>query len=144
MSLLKSARQAQYPQFADFRFTMADTMVDVNGAITGFKAANGVFEPIPLPAGAIVVGGDVTVETASDETGTATIAVGDSASATRYLAATSIKAAGRTALGLTGYRGLGENLRITLANANGNAVNGVVSIRLEYIIQNRMHETVIV
>lgn len=144
MSLLKSTRQAQYPQFADFRFTMADTMVDVNGAITAFKSAAGVFEPIPLPAGAIVVGGDVTVETASDETGTATIAVGDSVSAARYLAATSIKAAARTALGLTGYRGLGENLRITLANANGNAVNGVVSIRLEYIIDKRMHETVIV
>lgn len=142
--LLKSARQAQYPQFAEFRFTMADTMVDVNGAIVAFKNAAGVFEPIPLPAGAIVVGGDVTVETASDDTGTATIAVGDSITPARYLAATSIKAAGRTVLGLTGYRTLGENLRITLANANGNATVGVVSLRLEYIIANRMHEVVIV
>jgi hypothetical protein len=144
MALLKSTRQAQYPQFADFKFSMADTMVDVNGAITGFKSAAGVFEPIPLPPNSIIIGGDVTVETASDDSVTATIAIGDSITPARYLAATNIKALARTPLVPTGYRTLGENLRITLANAGANATVGTVSIRLEYIIQNRMHETVIV
>lgn len=140
---LKAARTAQNPQTASFRFTMADNMVDVNGVLTNFKAAAGVFEPIPLPIGAIMTGGDVTVEAVSDDTGTATIAIGDSVNPTRYLAATNIKAAGRTGLTLTGYKGNGENLRVTLANANGNAANGTVSIRAEYIIDGRASEVVI-
>lgn len=144
MTTLKSARTAQYPQVAEFKFTMADNMLNVNGVLTPFNAASGIFEPIPLPIGAVVIGGDVTVETASDDTGTATIAIGDSINNARYLAATSIKAAARTALALTGYRGNGENLRMTLANAGANAANGVVSVRLEYIISGRAQETVIV
>lgn len=143
MTTLKSARTAQYPLLASFTFTMADAMLDVNGVLTGFKNAAGVFEPIPLPVGAVLTGGDVTVETASDDTGTATIAVGDSANANRYLGATNIKAAGRTPLVPTGYHGLGENLRITLANANGNAANGTVTIRAQYVIDGRAQETVI-
>lgn len=143
MPLLQAARQAQYAQIAEFKFNMADTMKDVNGAIIAFKNAVGVFEPIPLPNGAVVTGGEVVVETASDDTGTSTIAVGDSAVPARYLAATNLKAAARTPLVPTGFRGAGENLRITLANANGNAVNGTVTVRLEYVITGRMHEVVI-
>lgn len=144
MATLKSARTAQYPQIASFQFTMVDAMLDVNGVLTGFKNAAGVFEPIPLPPNAILVGGHVAVEVASDDTGTSTIAVGDSAVPARYLAATDIKAVKCAPLVPTGYRGLGENLRITLANANGNAANGTVTVRAEYVIHNRMHETVIV
>lgn len=143
MATLKTARTAQYPLLSYFTFSMADAMLDVNGVLTGFKNAAGVFEPIPLPGAAVVVGGDVTVETASDDTGTATIAVGDSVNASRYLAATSIKAAARTPLVPTGYHGSGENLRITLANAGGNAVNGVVTVRVMYTIDNRAQENVI-
>ena len=142
MTTLKAARSAQNPQVASFKFTMADAMVDTSGATTNFKATAGVFEPIPLPIGAILIGGDVTVETASDDTGTATIAVGDSGSASRYLSATSIKSAARTALVPTGYRGTGEDLRITLANQNGNAANGTVTVRVEYIIDGRATEVV--
>lgn len=144
MATLKSTRQAQFSQIASFTFTMADAMLDVNGALVGFKNAAGVFEPIPLPPNSTIIGGEIVVETASDDTGTSTIAVGDSAVPARYLAATNMKVAGRTPLVPTGYRGLGENLRITLANANGNAANGTVTIRADYVIHNRMHETVIV
>jgi len=143
MSTLKAARSAQNPQTASFKFTMADNMVDVNGATTNFKAAAGVFEPIPLPIGAIMTGGDVTVEVASDDTGTATISIGDSVSATRYASAVNLKAAARTGLTLTGYKGTGEDLRITLANANGNATVGTVTIRAEYIIDGRASEVVV-
>lgn len=143
MALLKPARQAQYSQVADIKFTMADSMVDTAGATTNFKAVAGVFEPIPLPNGATIIAGEMVVEVASDDTGTATISVGDSINATRYLAATSIKTVGRTALALTGYRGTGENLRVTLANASGNATAGTVTLRADYVIDKRMHETVI-
>jgi hypothetical protein len=143
MTTLKAARSAQNPQVASFKFTMADAMIDTSGALTNFKATAGVFEPIPLPIGAIMIGGDVTVEVASDETGTATISIGDSGSATRYANAVNLKAAARTALTLTGYKGTGEDLRITLANQNGNAAAGTVSIRAEYIIDGRATEVVV-
>ena len=141
--LLKPARQAQYSQFADFRFTVADTMANVAGAVANLKAS-GVFEPIPLPIGAIVVGGEVIVHTASNDAGVAsTIAIGDSVNPNRYLGATSIKAAGRTPLVPTGFVGAGENLRITLAATNGDATAGDVTVRVEYILNGRMHEVVI-
>lgn len=144
MATLKSTRTAQWPQLSSFSFSMADAMVDVNGVLTGFKNAAGVFEPIPLPPGAILIGGEVVVDVASDDTGTATIAVGDAAAPARYLAATNIKAAARTPLVPTGLRTSGENLRITLANANANATVGTVTIRALYIINGRAQETVIV
>lgn len=143
MAKLIPTRTAQWPQLASFTFSMADAMTDVNGVLTGFKNANGVFEPIPLPVGAIVIGGEVVVDVASDDTGIATIAVGDSAAPNRYLAATNIKAAARTPLAPTGFRGQGENLRITLANAGGNAAVGTVTVRALYIINGRAQENVI-
>jgi hypothetical protein len=140
MAVLKATRGAQYPLMAEFKFTITDTMLDIAGVSKAFSAVAPVMDVIKLPDNAVVVGGDMTVETVSNETGTATIAVGDSDSATRYLAATSIKAAARTALTLTGYRGTGQNLRITLANQNGNATAGVVSVRVMYIIKDRQNE----
>lgn len=143
MSLLKATRVMQYPLQAEFIFNIAaDSMLDiVAGVVKVFNAAGPVFEPINLPPNAIVVGGDVTVETVSDDTGTATIAVGDSANAVRYLAATSIKTAARIPLVPTGYRGVGENIRVTLANQNANAANGKVSLRVLYTITGRAQET---
>lgn len=142
--LLKSARSAQYSQLASFRFTAADTMANTAGVVAALKAS-GTFEPIPLPIGAIVIGGEVVVNTASNESGAAhTIALGDATNPTRFLAATSIKAAGRTPIVPTGFVGTGENLRITLAASNGDATAGDVSIRLDYVIDGRVHEVVIV
>lgn len=140
MATLKKTRTAQYPLMAEFTFNIADVMLNTSGASTAFKATDGVFDVIPLPPNAVLVGGDVTVETASNDTGTATIAVGDSGSATRYLGATSIKATGRTALVPTGYRGTGEDLRITLANASGDATAGTVTVRALYTVTGRANE----
>lgn len=140
MTLLKQNRTAQYPLVAEFTFNLTDTVVDIAGVTKAFSAAAPVFEPIALPMNAVVVGGDMTVETVSNDSSTATIAIGDSASASRYLAATNLKAAARTALTLTGFRGAGENIRVTLANAGADATAGKVSIRVMYIIQGRSNE----
>lgn len=140
MPLLKASRGAQYPLLASFTFNIADTMATTAGVTQAFSTAAGIYDVINLPDNALILDGDVVVETASNDTGTATIAVGDSASAARYLAATSIKTAGRTALGITGYRGLGEQIRITLANANGNATAGKVTVRVLYTLPNRINE----
>lgn len=142
MTTIKKNRTVQYPLTAEFVFNITDDMVNTSGVGTSFKAAAGtVYDVIGLPPNAVLVGGDVTVETASNDSGTATIAVGDSGSATRYLGATSTKSAGRTALVPTGYRGSGEDLRITLANQNGDATTGKVSVRAQYIITGRANET---
>lgn len=140
MSLLRKTRGAQWPLLAEFKFNITDTMAMTDGVTKAFSVAAPVADVIPLPPNAVVVGGDMTVEAVSDETGTATIAVGDSASATRYLAATNLKAAARTALTLTGFRGAGEDIRITLANQNGNATAGRVSLRVLYIVENKHNE----
>lgn len=141
MAVLKATRATQSPQYAQFKFTITDTMLDIAGVSKAFSAAAPVMDVINLPMGAIVVGGDVTVETVSNDSSTATIAVGDSSTANRYLTATSIKSAARTALVPTGFRNTsGLNLRITLANAGGDATAGVVTVRVLFIIDGRADE----
>lgn len=140
MAVKLATRGAQRVLSAEFIFNITDTMVNTSGASQAFSAAAGVFDVIKIPQYAYIVGGDLVVETVSDDTGTATISVGDDASATKYLAATSIKSAARTALTLTGYVTDGSPIRITLANQNGNAAAGKVRIRVEYVIQNKMDE----
>ena len=142
MSKLIATRGVQYPLTATFEFDIAagDEMLDINAALKTL-AAGGAFDVINQPGSAVVIGGDVTVETASNDTGTATIAVGDAGSATRYLAATSIKAAARTPLVPTGYNNTaGDNIRVTVANANGDATAGKVRLTVQYIILGRAHE----
>lgn len=140
MTAIRANRTAQTPLVAEFTFHPTDTMLNVAGTSQAFSATAGVFEPIALPPNAVVIGGDMTVEVVSNDTSTATIAIGDSVSATRYLAATTMKTAARTALTLTGFRGAGENLRITLANATGDATLGTITVRLTYIITGRATE----
>lgn len=140
MSTLLKNRGLQYSLHGEFTFTMADAMLNTAGVLTNFKATAGVFDVIPLPPRAVVIGGDITVEVVSNDTGTATLAVGDSASAARYLAATSIKTAARTVLVPTGFRGAGEDLRITLANNTGDATTGTVSVRVAYMVTGRTNE----
>lgn len=141
MTVLKASRAAQYPLVQTFEFTITDEMVDTAGAETAFSAAAGIFDVIKLPRNAQVTGGDMTVVTVSNDSSTATIKIGDATDDDRYLAATNIKAAARTALTLTGYRhATGENVRITLANAGGDATAGLVRITVQYIIKDRANE----
>jgi hypothetical protein len=142
MATLKRSRAVQYLLTQEFVFNLAaDSCLDITPALKAFKAAGGgAWDVIGLPA-CVLVGGEVVVETASNDTNaTHTIAVGDSALATRYLAATSIKAAARTPLVPTGYRGTGEDLRITLAGGNGDATAGKVTVRAQYLIPGRALE----
>lgn len=143
MALLKPNRTAQYPLWASFTFNFSDTMVDTAGATKDFKTTGTsiVCEPIALPPGAVVVGGDVVTETAITGSTAYNISIGDSASATRYLGATDRVAAGRSALVPTGYHGLGENLRVTVAPTVADATAGKVTVRVEYIIDGRSNET---
>lgn len=141
MAKLKASRNVQFPLHQEFTFNIADTMKDSTGVEFAFSVVGSkAYDVINLPSGAVVTGGELVVETVSNDATTATVSVGDSASAARYLGATNIKAAARTALVPTGYRGLGENLRITVANGTGGATTGKVTVRVQYVIPGRAHE----
>lgn len=145
MAKLRKNRTLQYPLQAEFTFNFNDTATDAVAAVDkSFGSTftdNIVFDAIALPPNAVVIGGDVTVETAYVGPTAATVAIGDSGNAARYLAATSMLAAGRTALVPTGYRGNGEDLRLTLNTTVANATAGKVSVRVLYTITGRANET---
>jgi hypothetical protein len=140
MATKTATRGAQRVLSAEFSFVVTDTMVNTAGTSQAFSAAAGIFDVIKLPQNAVIVGGDLVVETASNDSSTATLKAGDDADDDRYLAATSIKSAARTALTLTGYKTDGSPIRITLANAGGDATVGTVRVRVEYVIQGKMDE----
>lgn len=142
MSLLKASRGAQNVLCHEFTFNYDDTMVDVNGVTKDFKTFGGnpVVEVMNLPINAVIVGGDVVVETAYAGTTVATVSVGDSGSATRYGSAINMMSAARTALTLTGFRGAGENVRLTFNLTVANATAGKVTVRILFTIQDRVSE----
>ena len=148
MSKLISARGAQFVMETEFVFNFDDTMVPVSGGTPIANStevdfgktniASTVFDLINLPAGAVVLSGFLTVETAFD-TASYSVAVGDSAVANRYLAAADRKAVGVTNLVPTGYRGDGENLRVTIVNADV-CTTGKATLRVQYITTGRSNE----
>lgn len=141
MAVLKATRGAQTPVTAEFTFNFDDTMLNTSGVSDGFATvASHVFDVINLPPNAIVVGGEVVTETAVTGSTAYNVSVGDSASATRYLGATDRVTAGRTALVPTGYVGLGEQIRVTVAPTVATATAGKVTVRVSYITRGRVSE----
>ena len=144
MALLKAARTAQYLMEAEFTFNFDDTIVDINGVTKSFGSTYTdlpVANIINLPEGAVIVGGEVAVETAYAGPTAATISLGDSSSATRYANAVDLKTAARTALTLTGYR-TSENLRATINTTVANATAGKATVRVFYVLPNRANEAI--
>src|SRR5690554_4964967 len=142
MSKLIATRGQQYPLVAEFTFNFDDTMVDVDGVLKDFKTVGStVVDVINLPPGAIVIGGEVVTETAVSGSTAYNISVGDSNDDDRYLSATDRVAAGRTALVPTGYVGNGEQIRVTVAPTVAAATAGKVTVRVQYIVRNRVNET---
>lgn len=145
MAKLIASRTAQYPLAAEFKFGFDDTAVDsVSGVLKTFGAAFGdaiVFDAIPLPVGAVVTGGELIVDTAGVGPTTYTVAIGQAGTPAGLLAATSLAAAGRTALtGLGTGHVSGANVRLTIASTVANASAGKFRVRVEYTIDNRTSE----
>lgn len=136
-------RGAQPVMSMSFDASFNDTMLDVNGAPKTFGSTFGtsVFEVINLPAGAVVTGGELIAEVAGVGPTAYTIAVGTAGAPEAFLAATSVAAAGRTALtGLGLQANDGKNVRITLAATVANATAGKFRLRVEYVIDGRATE----
>jgi hypothetical protein len=96
----------------------------------------GVVAVIDLPANAIVLDGYLNV--LSGTTATATVSIGDSALATRYLAATSVVTVAKTAINnAAGFRtSAPTSINITIAGAAPVAV-GNSEIVIRYIVDGR-------
>ena len=146
MALKQATRGAQPVMSAEFAFSFDDTMKDTSGVLKTFGANYldaGVFDAINLPLGAVVVGGELIVETAGVGPTAYTAAIGHSGNATAFLAATDLKAVAGTRVALTGL-GLqandGKNLRITIASTVANATAGKFRVRVNYTIDGRITE----
>lgn len=142
MAKLNATRGGQYPITSEFTFDVAnDTMKNASGADDNFKVVGShVFDALLLPQGAILTGGEVVTETAVSGSTAYNVTVGDATSANRYLAATDKVAAGRTALVPTGFISTGEQVRVTVAPTVADATAGKVTVRITYVIRNRVNE----
>ena len=139
MAVLKASRTIQNVMEASFSWTSADTMIDINGASTGFSsAAAHTVDVINLPPGACVVSGEIVVTTAFNGS-TYPIVVGDSATADRYLTTGDRKAAALVPLVPTGYVSLGESIRLTIT-PTGSTTAGACTIRVRYTVAGRANE----
>lgn len=141
MPKLTRTRGAQYPLVAEFTFNFNDTIVATDGVEKAFSAVGTlVADAVNLPTGAVVIGGEVVTDVAITGSTAYNISVGDSVNATRYLGATNRVTAGRTALVPTGYVGNGEAIRLTVNPTVDPATAGRVTVRVEYVIRNRVNE----
>lgn len=168
MSKLIATRTTQRLQVAEFVFNYNDWVTDaVSGSkvtfgstvaladpssmvsgLTGAVANAGiVIDAIPMPAGAVIAGGEVIVETAVVGSTVYTASVGIAGSATALANAVDCKIAGRTALTMTTtvpmIANAGTNIRLTVAYTVANATAGKVRVRVMYTIDGKADETVI-
>lgn len=142
MAKLIATRGQQYPLAAEFTFNTADTMVNASGTLATFAVAQAnVFDIFNFPVGAILTGGEVVTETAVTGSTAYNIKFGDATTDNRYLGTTDRVAAGRTALVPTGYVSDGGNLRLTVTPTVADATAGKVTVRIMYVIRNRVNET---
>jgi hypothetical protein len=160
MKLLAS-RTAQTWLEADFNFGFNNWVVDsVDGSkktfgstpalatdpsemqLTGPAANTITFDMIPLPPGAVIVGGSVIVETAFAGPTAATLSLGIAGSLTALASGVSLLSAARTALTLTAplLANNGQNLRATVAYTVANATAGKVRVRVDYTVDGRSSE----
>lgn len=161
-----ATRTTQRLQVAEFVFNFNEWVVDsVDGVkkTFGSTAANStdpleagltagtgvVFDAVPMPVGAVIVGGELIVETAFVGIGAgATLSLGIAGSTTALLSAVDLDAAtagARTALTLTApmLSNGGQNLRLTTAGLTATATAGKARIRVQYTIDGKADETVI-
>lgn len=159
-----ASRSAQYPLIAEFAFDFNDWVIDsvdltkktlgstvaaakdpAEVGLLGPVANTIVFDCIPLPVGAVVIGGELIVETAVTGSTAATILLGIAGNTATLLGSTSLMAAAgtRTPLLLTAAlqsAPAGANVRATIAYTVANATAGRARVRLMYTIDGRVSE----
>lgn len=138
MALLTASRYTQNPVVAEFTFSVADTIVDVNGVTKNFGTSDLAVtaDIINLPINSIVIGGQIITEQVFDTLGYAVI-LGDVDSTNRYHATADLKAVGAVNLLTPGFKNIGgRNIRIGITNADV-CTTGRMTVRVTYIISGR-------
>jgi len=114
----------------------------VAGLING-KNTTVTFDAIPLPIGAVIISGEVLVETVWAGP-TITCSVGIAGTTTKYTTTSDLAAATRVAFTITTNVELGsnagQNLRLTMAIGNTTATAGKARIRVLYTVDGRASE----
>ena len=160
---LNASRTAQGPLMAEFVFNFNDWVIDSASQVKktfGSTTANSVdplepgltagtavtFDCVPMPVGAVIVGGEVIVETAFAGIGAgATLNLGIAGSTSALVSALDLDAAtagARTALTLTAplLCNAGQNVRLTTAGLTATATAGKARVRVQYTIDGRASE----
>lgn len=126
--------------------TIALSKDPLESGLTGPVANTITFDCMPMPVGAVLVGGELIIETAYTGSTAATITLGIAGTLTNILGSTSLMAAAntRTALLLTSALtcNAGQNVRATIAYTVANATAGKARVRLLYTIDGRAAENV--
>lgn len=167
MSKLLATRSVQRVLAAEFTFNYNDwatdsvdlvkktfgsttALADPSSVVTGLTAGTGlVLDCIPMPLGAVIVGGEVIVETAFVGIGAgATLSLGIEGATTALVSALDIDAASagaRTALTLTTplLCNGGKNIRLTTSGLTATATAGKVRVRVQYTIDGKGDEVVV-
>lgn len=127
-TLQNDSRQARLVAYQEFN------LVDLVAGVSTLKVA--------LPAGSIVLGGGLLVRTAITGSTTFTAAIGDAASASRYLAATTVMSGTFTKFTTEGYFNTsGADVTTTFALTGSAATAGKVMVIVEYITMGVATET---
>lgn len=136
MEILKNADR-QYSLWAEVQIAFDDGLTVAQAIGTGIQ------DLLDAPTGAVVVGGEIVV-TEVWNAGTSAVAdIGDGGDPDRYTASpVNLQALGRTALTLTGFKYTGEDtIDIDPVIVGADATQGAATIRVEYTIEDRGHET---
>jgi hypothetical protein len=125
-----------------FGSTVANSTDPLESGLTGPVANTITFDALPMPVGAVIVGGELIVETAGVGPTAFTVSLGIAGTLTALLNAQSVLAAGRTALALTSplLANNGQNLRATVNYTVANATAGRFRLRVMYTIDGRANE----
>jgi len=127
---IKLVSDRQYELTAIVPFTLAD-----------FGASGVAENAVELPSDAIVTGGDLVIDVAFDSVTTDAIAVGDTDSVARYVAAADAKVVASTAIVPTGIQlGAGKYVTLQWTGVGGGTTTGAGRVILKYIRQSRSNE----
>lgn len=160
---LNANRGAQMALYQEFVFTHNAWVVDsadgakktlgstvalstdpLEAGLNGPVANTITFDALPMPVGAVIVGGEVIVETAYAGSTAATLSLGIAGTLTGLASAVDLKTAAKTVLTATSAAALlansGANLRATIAYTVANATAGKVRVRVQYTIDGRVAE----
>jgi hypothetical protein len=167
MSKIQAARTVQRILTAEFAFNYNDwsidsvslvkttygsttALADPSSAVSGLTAGTGItFDCIPMPIGAVIMGGAVIVETAFAGIGAAAVLnLGVAGNTSALVSAMDLDAAtsgSRTAISLTAplLCNAGQNIRLTTSGLTAAATAGKVRVRVDYTIDGKADEVVV-